>query len=111
MLWNRIDQYKDKVNKIVKTSNENVYVVSEISAEQITFIYSPFHILTFYFYTSYTWIETFTISTKLFAVLVAALSPFPPNNLKDDAGEEKKTMKNSLISLKSPTLSCVHCWS
>ena len=39
------------------------------------------------------------------------LFPFSSNNLEDDAGEEKKTMKNSLISLKSPTLSCVHCWS
>ena len=55
MLRNRIDQYKDKVNKIVETSNENVHEVSEISAEQITFISSPSH----------------------------------PNNLEDDAGEEK----------------------
>ena len=30
-------------------------------------------ILTFYFYTSYTWNETFTISAKLFAVLVGAM--------------------------------------
>ena len=42
MLRDRIDQYKDKVNKIVETSNENVHEVSEISAEQITFIYSLF---------------------------------------------------------------------
>ena len=42
MLRDRIEQYKDKVNKIVETSKENVYEVSEISAEQITFIYSLF---------------------------------------------------------------------
>ena len=42
MLRDRIDQYKNKVNKIVETSNENVHEVSEISAEQITFIYSLF---------------------------------------------------------------------
>ena len=73
MLRDRIDQYKDKVNKIVETSNENVYEVSEISAEQITFISSPSH----------------------------------PNNLEDDAGEEKNNEKDFNISLKSPTLSSV----
>ena len=73
MLRDRIDQYKDKVNKIVETSKENVYEVSEISAEQITFISSPSH----------------------------------PNNLEDDAGEEKKNEKVIDISLKSPTLSSV----
>ena len=73
MLRDRIDQYKDKVNKIVETSNENVHEVSEISAEQITFISSPSH----------------------------------PNNLEDDAGEEKNNEKDFNISLKSPTLSSV----
>ena len=43
MLRDRIDQYNDKVNKTVETSNENDYEVSEISAEQITFISSPSH--------------------------------------------------------------------